>query len=54
MVDYIDIYDSYPDDSGIYCYEPRYEFQSEDSTFLRSDFETNTIRILELKNVLHQ
>ena len=59
MVDYIDIYDSYPDDSGIYCYEPRYEFQryefqSEEPTFLRSDFETNTIRILELKNVLRQ
>lgn len=54
MVDYIDIYDSYPDDPGIYRYELRHVFQSENSVCLGDDLETNTIRILELKNVLRQ
>ena len=62
MVDYIKVYDSFPDDRGIYNYETGNI--SEDCYYLTSQkpkpigsihiLETNTIRILELENILEQ
>lgn len=62
MIDHILIRGSLPDERGLYCYcicggyqnDLNTYYQDEPSYTLGDEFETNTIRILELKNVLFE
>ena len=62
MINHILIRGSLPDDRGIYCYCICGGYQNDLNTYyqnvpsytLGDEFETNTIRILELKNVLFE
>lgn len=62
MIDHILIRGSLPDERGIYCYcicggyqnDLNTYYKSEPSYTLGDEFETNTIRILELKNALFE
>ena len=62
MIDYIIIKTSMPDDPGLYSWTTISHYQNDLSTgyknepiyFVESDYGNNTIRIIELKNVLNQ
>lgn len=62
MIEHILIRGSLPDERGLYCYCICGGYQNDMNTYyklepsytLGDDFETNTIRILELKNVLFE
>ena len=62
MTDFIIVKISMPDDAGLYSWTTISHYQNDLGTgyknepiyFVESDFGTNTIRIIELKNVLNQ
>lgn len=62
MTDFIIVKTSMPDDASLYSWTTISHYQNDLGTgyknepiyFLESDFETNTIRIIELKNVLNR